>query len=120
MESLEVPIIDFAIYRGDDRAVPFDIFTVEDDKETAFDLSNHQIDLWAVPKKGQAIKLSTTDDSITVQENTLVCNFSHDLTKDIKWDEASYDCQIIIAGKYKTMFRGILTIEPDVTKEEQR
>lgn len=120
MENLEIPVVDFAIYRGDDRTVPFDIFTVDDDTETPFALGNHQIDLWAVPEKGKPLKLSTTDNSITVQENTLFCHFSHDLTKDIKWDSASYDCQIIIDGKYKTMFKGTLIIDPDVTKEEEK
>lgn len=120
MENLEIPIIDFAIYRGDDRTVSFDIFTVADDTETPFDLANHQIDLWATPEKGNTLKLSTTNNSITIQDNTLICHFSHDLTKNIKWETAQYDCQIIIDGKYKTMFRGTLTIDPDVTKEEEK
>jgi hypothetical protein len=120
MENLEIPIIDFAIYRGDDRTVPFDIFTVDGDTETPFSLINRQIDLWAAPERGVALKLSTSDNSITVQDNTLLCHFSHELTKDIKWESAVYDCQIIIDGKYKTMFRGELTVVLDVTKEEEK
>lgn len=120
MESLEIPVIDFTIYRGDDRTVPFDIFTVSEDTETPFLLKNYQIDLWATPDTGSTLKLSTNNNSITVEENTLSCHFSHDLTKNIKWDSAVYDCQIIIDGKYKTMFRGTLTIDADVTKEEEK
>jgi hypothetical protein len=119
MENLGIPIVDFAIYRGDDRTVSFDIFTVDNDTETPFELANRQIDLWATPEKGSTLKLSTADNSITVQDNTLLCHFSHELTKDIKWESAVYDCQIIIDGKYKTMFRGELTVEFDVTKEEE-
>lgn len=120
MENLEIPVVDFAIYRGDDRTVPFDIFTVSENTETPFALKDHQIDLWATPEKGATLKLSTSNNSITVEENTLSCHFSHELTKDIKWETAIYDCQIIIDGKYKTMFRGTLTIDPDVTKEEEK
>lgn len=120
MENLEIPVIDFAIYRGDDRTVSFDIFTVADDMETPFNLASNQIDLWATPEKGSTLKLSTANNSITVQDNTLSCHFSHELTKDIKWETAIYDCQVIIDGKYKTMFRGTLTIEADVTKEEEK
>lgn len=107
-----VNIIDFSIYRGDDEQVTFE------NVGEGIDLTRAKIALWALPRRGSALKLSTADGTISTTNNKITLHLSHELTKNLKWETAEYDLQIYLNGKYKTVIKGTITLEHDVTKEE--
>lgn len=112
----EPTLIDLAVYRGDDTNFTLEI--VEDnEQETPIDFSNYRLDLHIKPDNGAVLKLSTTTGEIVINGNQITLNFSHNLTKDLKWDSAKYDLQSIDTyNKVKTICMGEFTLIADITK----
>lgn len=103
---------DISIYRGDDTAVTF---TITDANNRPYDLSSYAVTMLIKPK-GKDTYLLKEGAGIDVRGNQIAILFSHDLTKNWTFKTAIYDIQIVDSvGLYKTIVKGNIEVEMDVT-----
>lgn len=116
----EIEVIDFDLYQGDDEDVVFEIFEVDETEKTenAYDVSALPFDMWLKPDKGSVIQLSSTTGELEVVNNMVIVKFRNKHTAKAKWLTAEYDLQTFINDKIKTLVRGTITLEPDITKKK--
>ncbi|WKS99806.1 hypothetical protein NYR30_00460 [Gallibacterium salpingitidis] len=110
---MKVDTKDLTIYRGDDT-----VFTVLIDALPDFSLRDAELKMTLKSKPNiEQITLSTTDNSINVlSDNVLQLIFSHQLTKNVKSTTWHYDLQMTKNDIVRTLVRGKVIIEPDVTE----
>ena len=104
------------LYRGDDRDITLSV----SDSKGAIDLSSYQARCQvrdSTRNNGKVLlTLSSDDGSITVADNQLVLHVTHVDTATATWRQATYDVQLTDPqGKVKTIVRGQITLEHDVT-----
>lgn len=111
MENIELEMV-----RGDDDGFTFEI--IEDTEgELPVDLTGCRIDLHIKPDRGGVIKLSTETGEITIEGNFIYVSVAHAETKGVKWENATWDLQIIdLAKKVRTPVGGEFTLTLDVTE----
>ncbi|WKT00939.1 hypothetical protein NYR30_06620 [Gallibacterium salpingitidis] len=104
---------DLTIYRGDDT-----VFTALIDALPDFSLRDAELKMTLKSTLNiEQITLSTTDNSINVlSDNVLQLIFSHQLTKNVKSTTWHYDLQMTKNDIVRTLVRGKVIIEPDVTE----
>ncbi|SPX85324.1 hypothetical protein [Moraxella ovis] len=100
------------LIRGDDTCLELDIKT----GEQPYDLSGiDRADLHVKSKNRAVIKLSTTDDSIVIDNGKMYLNFASAATQGLTFRTADYDLQIIKDGKIKTIMYGMIELQHDIT-----
>lgn len=115
----EIEIIDFDLYQGDDEDIVFEIFEVDDEKnEAEYDVASLPFDMWVKPDKGSVIQLSATNGDLELVNNMVIVKFRNKHTAKAKWSTAEYDLQTFINNKIKTLVKGTITLEPDITKKK--
>lgn len=110
--------INLEMVRGDDDGFVFEV--VEDtEQQSAVDFAGCRLDLHIKPKRGEAIKLSSTTGEIVVENNLIIVNVPHGKTESVKWESAPYDLQCIDKnGKVRTLVGGEFVLILDVTVVE--
>ena len=109
--------IDLEMIRGDDEGWAFEV-THED--ESAVDFNGYRFDLHIKPTKKSEpiIKLSTKTGDITVENNLIKVNISHDKTENATWENAKWDLQSIDGNQLvRTLAGGDFALLADVTRE---
>ena len=116
----EIEVIDFDLYQGDDEDIVFEIFEVDETQKTEneYDVSSLPFDLWLKPDKGSVIQFSSTTGELDVVDNMVTIKFRNKHTAKAKWRIAEYDLQTVINDKIKTLVKGTITLEPDITKKK--
>lgn len=116
----EIEIIDFDLYQGDDEDIVFEIFEVDEAEktETEYEVSSLPFDMWVKPEKGSVIQLSSSTGELELVGNMVIVKFRNKHTAKAKWLTAEYDLQTFINDKIKTLVKGTITLEPDVTKKK--
>lgn len=102
---------DFEIYRGDTTHFKL--------KVNGVDLSTiDRIDLHAVNKQNEhKIELSTTDNSILVEDNSIYLLFNPEKHKNVFTEKWNYDLQLTFNNSVvKTILKGKIKVEFDYTK----
>lgn len=100
------------LIRGDDVCLELDIRT----GEQPYDLSGvDRADLHVKSKNRVVVKLSTTDDSIVIDNGKMYLKFASNATQDLRFRTADYDLQIVKNGKIKTIMHGMIELQHDIT-----
>ena len=106
--------INFDWIRGDDETETL-IFT--DDDNAPVDFTDCHFDCDIVPvSKGERIRLSSSNGSISVKNNEVTLIISHDKTEQANWVQAKWDLQQTNGqGLIKTLCGGKITLRKDIT-----
>lgn len=100
--------------RGDDEAETI-VFTEENGEPLDFTGSRFDCDIVPV-SKGERIRLSSTNGSISVKNNEVTFIISHDKTEQANWVQAKWDLQQTNGqGLIKTLCGGKITLRKDIT-----
>ena len=106
--------INFDWIRGDDETETL-IFTDEDNAPVDFTDCHFDCDIVPV-SKGERIRLSSTNGSISVKNNEVTLIISHDKTEQVDWVQAKWDLQQTNGqGLVKTLCGGKITLRKDIT-----
>lgn len=104
---------DLSLYRGDDTTIKVAFTTNEGD----FLLGDGLLEMEIRPQIGQGVRLSSADGGIALfNANTVLLNFTHNLTQNWSWKKADYDLQLTKDGKVKTLMRGKVYLTHDITR----
>lgn len=101
------------IIRADDTAIRLKL--TQNNEPYSLD-GVERVDLHAKAKGKLVLQLSSTDDTILVQGNEIVLNFTHAKTAKARWQYADYDVQIVRNGKVKTILFGEIELQHDMTE----
>ena len=106
--------ISFKWIRGDDEEETLEFYG-EDGEPLDFTGSRFDCDIVPI-SKGERIRLSSTNGSISVKNNAVTFIISHDKTEQVDWVQAKWDLQQTNGqGLIKTLCGGKITLRKDIT-----
>lgn len=95
------------LYRGDTHVLEL---VMVDSTGKPFDLSGLTASMVVKPTYGNPIT-----PVLNIKGNTVNVEFPSHLTRDVRWRAAQYDLKLIRGNVVRTVLRGKLTLEKDVS-----